>query len=269
MKRASDSLKMRLTVGSIATLLFLFVDYFAIHPLLQYLFLAVTTLVSTLSLWEFYQLTIAAGYRPQIGIGIFGTPLFFLSLFFQNLYPIAPPLTLFILLVALFILQMRSSSILSALTATLSGFGYVTLPLSSILLMVSLTEGRLWLFYLIAVTKSTDIGGYIVGKMVGKRLLAPTISPKKTVEGAIGGLLFSTVASVATAQLLSIGAFEALLLGLFLSLLAQISDLSESMIKREAKVKDSNQLPGFGGMLDIVDSLLFTAPALYFYLQTK
>lgn len=128
---------------------------------------------------------------------------------------------------------------------------------------------KLLILYLILVTKVGDIGAYIIGTRWGRHSLIPRISPKKTVEGMLGGLAFSIIVSVACIGFLpsfSIG--RLFILGLILGALAQIGDLSESLIKRDCGVKDSGKsLPGLGGFLDAIDSLLFTAPVLYFYVK--
>jgi phosphatidate cytidylyltransferase len=136
--------------------------------------------------------------------------------------------------------------------------------------------GLWWFLYLVLIVKMTDIGGYVFGKRYGKRLLAPYISPNKTWEGAFGGLFLGTLASVLFITNLGhkmgiipggSGMLIALVLGLILSIAAQFGDLSESLLKREAGVKDSNQFPGLGGILDILDSLVFTSPILYVFLM--
>ena len=128
---------------------------------------------------------------------------------------------------------------------------------------------RQLLAYLILVTKSGDIGTYFIGKRLGKHSLIPRISPKKTVEGALGGLLFSVVVSLASIGFLPVfSLLHLFVMGLILGVLAQIGDLSESLIKRDCGAKDSGRtLPGLGGVLDITDSILFTAPIFYFYVK--
>ena len=96
----------------------------------------------------------------------------------------------------------------------------------------------------------------------------PRISPKKTVEGSLGGLLFSILTAMACAPIFGFGFLHSALIGAGVGILAELGDLSESLIKRDCQVKDSGNLfPGLGGVLDIIDSLLFTAPAFYFYMS--
>jgi phosphatidate cytidylyltransferase len=114
-----------------------------------------------------------------------------------------------------------------------------------------------------------DVGAYLVGRAFGKHPLIPRISPNKTIEGTIGGLAFSVASALAGKFYLQNFSIPHLLtLGLLLGILAQVGDLAESMLKRDCAVKDSgNSISGFGGMLDIIDSLIFTAPIFYFYVK--
>ena len=133
--------------------------------------------------------------------------------------------------------------------------------------------GQFYVLYLIAITKFSDMGAYLTGSLIGRHQLIPHISPKKTWEGFFGALVFSLLASLALFKLMPIHLAalnwtHATVLGLILGFAAVIGDLAESIIKRSTGVKDSgNMLPGIGGALDLVDSLLFTAPLLFFYLR--
>lgn len=133
--------------------------------------------------------------------------------------------------------------------------------------------GQFYLLYLLVVTKFSDMGAYVTGSLFGKHKLVPHISPAKTWEGFFGALAFSTIASVGLWKLLPeklslLNYDHCIVLGLSLGFAAIVGDLGESLIKRSADVKDSGSfLPGIGGSLDLIDSLLFTAPLLYFYLR--
>ena len=133
--------------------------------------------------------------------------------------------------------------------------------------------GQFYVLYLIAVTKFSDMGAYLTGSVIGRHLMIPHISAKKTWEGFFGALVFALFCSLALFKLMP-GHLSALtwthatILGLLLGFAAVIGDLAESIIKRSTGVKDSgNLLPGIGGALDLLDSLLFTAPLLFFYLR--
>lgn len=132
------------------------------------------------------------------------------------------------------------------------------------------TVGRHWVLFLLIVIMLGDTGAYYVGRSLGKRRLAPAISPKKTVEGLIGGVTASVVAAIVAARLLlpDVGLVHAALLGAALALLGVAGDLFQSLLKRGAGVKDSGTLmPGHGGILDRLDSLYFSAPALLVYVR--
>ena len=135
-----------------------------------------------------------------------------------------------------------------------------------------LLVGQYYVLYLIAVSKFSDMGAYLVGSLIGKHKMVPHISPAKTWEGFGGALAFSLLASYGLRALMPVKLglldnVDCLVMGLTLSVVAVIGDLAESILKRSTGVKDSGRLlPGIGGMLDLIDSLLFTAPVLYFYL---
>lgn len=134
-------------------------------------------------------------------------------------------------------------------------------------------QGFLAVLFLVATAKGADTGAYLVGRMAGRHKLWPTLSPNKTIEGAIGGMAFAVLASL-TLNLLARGFLGnapfhvagAIGYGLLVGVAAQLGDLMESMIKRDCERKDaSSAVPGFGGVLDVLDSLLFAGPVAYGY----
>jgi len=134
-------------------------------------------------------------------------------------------------------------------------------------------HGPFYVLYFILVTKFSDTGAYVVGSLIGKHKMIPRISPGKTWEGFAGAILGSTVASVVFAHLAGdrlsgMNWKHAIVLGTILGAAAVVGDLIESLFKREAGVKDSGGFfPGIGGILDLLDSLLFNAPLMYLYLR--
>ncbi len=127
-----------------------------------------------------------------------------------------------------------------------SGLGFVVLMFTAILL--------------------TDIGAYYIGRHFGKRKLAPVISPNKTIEGSIGGIIFALLGALVIGYFINLEWYIALIAGLLCTVFAQIGDLSESLIKRDAGVKDSgDSLPGHGGFLDRTDSFVFAIPIMYYF----
>ena len=137
-------------------------------------------------------------------------------------------------------------------------------------------DGRWLLLYLVAVVKFTDIGAYSVGCAIGRHKFIPQISPKKTWEGVIGGILTGLAASLLYVHFspdhrvgpFVFGLTDAVVLGLLLPVAGVAGDLIESVFKRAAGVKDSGcYIQGMGGILDVLDSMLFTAPLLYIYVR--
>lgn len=140
--------------------------------------------------------------------------------------------------------------------------------LFSFIWLIRVKFGFQWLFFGLVITWLTDTGAFYTGMRYGKSKLAPTISPNKTIEGALGGLVWAIIAGVIFAVFTGNNLVQLGLLALFLSFMGQTGDLVESAIKRERQVKDSGTLlPGHGGILDRFDSFLFIAPSLYFVLS--
>ncbi len=134
-------------------------------------------------------------------------------------------------------------------------------------------DGPFYVLYFVVITKFSDSGAYAVGSLIGKHKMIPRISPGKTWEGFAGAIVVSTGVSVlfyhfAGHRLLGMNYLHAVILGVVLSVAAVVGDLIESLFKREAGVKDSGRFfPGIGGILDLLDSLLFNAPLMYLYLR--
>ena len=229
-----------------------------------------------LALNEFYTLVEKKGIAifkiSGISIGILvPTSIFFAfepTKGWELLFIIAVLLTIFILQFT----RSESNQAIVGVSTTTFGILYISWTFSFLMKLKliqqdSLPAGGLLVAFLLLVTKVGDIGAYFIGTYFGKHSLIPRISPKKSVEGAIGGFIFSVAAALISKSFLpSVSLYHLLILGCLLGILAQIGDLSASLIKRDSQVKDSaNLIPGLGGVLDLVDSILFTAPTLYFY----
>ena len=148
-----------------------------------------------------------------------------------------------------------------------AGGVYIGLAAGHFMRLRALAEGLEWLIVAVVATWVCDTGAYFVGRAVGRRKLAPLISPGKTWEGAWAGLVSGVLATVILAHLLlDLGLVESVPLGILIVAAATIGDLAESVIKRQVGAKDSSHLiPGHGGMLDRIDSLLFVVPVVYYY----
>jgi phosphatidate cytidylyltransferase len=261
---------------------------------------AVTAVVALLTVQEFLKLTESYGVspldKPTYGVVV----LFFVLLMFNagqqkpllstDIFGVAAAFSAAIATFVFLTIAMRRDNLATgypAAAASAFGFAYIALPLAMLVQLRQQWAGAFLILYLLLVVWSGDIFAYFVGKAIGRHLMAPHISPKKTWEGAIasliasmaiGGSLFYYSSQVST-TFLQWGLIQRrdgmfglekpalvpiLLLTAILNIAAQLGDLVESLIKRGAGVKDSGAiLPGHGGMLDRIDALLFAAPVLW------
>lgn len=157
------------------------------------------------------------------------------------------------------------SNIQNSLFSALVGFIYLPVFVSFAWRILDLEDGLKWFIGLLMMVFSGDIGAYLVGVILGKTKIMPAISPKKSVEGAIGGLFTSSLAGLGVAHLLvNEHVVVFILLGLFVGLIGMFGDFFESLLKRVANIKDSGSImPGHGGVLDRIDGVLFAAPLVY------
>lgn len=153
--------------------------------------------------------------------------------------------------------------VVTLIAATLTGGLLAYAPL-----LMELDRGQHLVIFVFFVTFTADTFAFLVGTTIGVRLLAPRISPGKTWEGAIGGLIGATIAALVLTQILNLGIamMVTLPLGLAMGVVAQFGDLAESWLKRKAMVKDSGWiLPGHGGVLDRIDSIVFNLALMYYF----
>jgi phosphatidate cytidylyltransferase len=254
--------------------------------LIQPIFAIVVALTVGGALWEYYHITEVKGFNPLVKIGLLASTAYVLATYLSietqsKLLPIIIISLSFLMSFTYFFLNENNP--LANLAITVFGIFYLAIPLSYLIdinfspQINAIGDGRLWVAYILFTTKMTDTGGFFIGKYLGRTKLAAKISPKKTIEGAFGGLLFGILTSVLFPYVVhyispsthfNLGLWPSIFLGLGIGIIGQIGDLGESLLKRDAGVKDSNQLPGLGGILDMVDSLVFTIPLVYYYLQT-
>jgi phosphatidate cytidylyltransferase len=264
--RRKDIIKRRILTGVVALpLLILFIRYTNAT-----LFNVLVYGVTFLALVEFYAMSLPSGRIPErvlaVAGGTFLVPLLCLK---QPVLAHGAVTLLVFFFVILFLFRFRDlSTVAQQLAMILFGFLYIPLLLSHLVLLRSLPFGREWVFLVLLIVMAGDTMAYFTGVSLGQRRLCPAISPNKSVEGAIGGL----AGSLAGAFLARVWFFPCLaihdcfLLGLILGVLGQLGDLFESMLKRSFGVKDSGtMIPGHGGILDRLDSLLFAFPAAYYY----
>ncbi|MBN1885735.1 MAG: phosphatidate cytidylyltransferase [Candidatus Krumholzibacteriota bacterium] len=242
-------------------------------------FLALIDLLILVGLWEFYRMMEAKGLRPYKWIGILsGLALSWYVFFQQGIYANFFLSVVFVAVTTLELARKEKGHAVYHISVTIFGVFYVAWLGSHLILLRELPHvegldyrlGASFVFVVFILTWCYDTGAYTVGRLIGKHRLLPSISPNKTVEGVFGGLAFAIagilVARMFTADYLSVA--QGILLAIVFSVIGQLGDLVESMIKRDAKIKDaSTTIPGHGGALDRFDSLLFTAPLIYYFFR--
>jgi phosphatidate cytidylyltransferase len=262
----------------------------------------VAAIVALLTIQELLKIAEAYGIQPMwrptyVFVGLFflmlavnpgnGKPLLSTAIFVYTLGFAAAIAPFIFLAIGMLRLDLRSAFLAAAVSVF--AFSYVALPLGLLVQLREQWSGAFLLLYLLLLVWAGDIFAYFVGRSLGRHLMSPRISPKKTWEGAIASMVASLVigvllydhATYISSTLLSAHLIEqrdgffalqkpplwpTLLLSAAINVAAQLGDLVESLIKRGAGVKDSGTiLPGHGGMLDRIDALLFAAPVLWYY----
>lgn len=223
-------------------------------------------IVIVLGLREMNNMLVILGIKPSLWLAVTGGLILTAgSYLYNDGYP-GPTITiiLFLHLLATVVLYPRYTLLDSA--GTLMGTMYVGL-LNYFYLLRMLPDGWIWLIFTLAATWACDTAAYFVGTAFGRKKIAPALSPKKSVEGSIGGFAGSLLVGVLFSLIYDFLPLpKMLLLSLSLGAAAQVGDLLESAFKRQAGVKDSSGLiPGHGGILDRIDSTLFTTPLVYYF----
>jgi len=243
-----------------------------------FFFLLLVGLIIFLGLREFYALMHAKGYLPFEALGYF-CALSISAYAWRQVAAVPLIMTGGLLLIMIRELFRRDMSMsLAHIAVTVFGIMYVGWLGSHLVLLRQLPAslgmddaiGARLVFFAALLTWATDTGAYVFGVALGRHKLIPRISPSKTVEGAVGGLVAAGLAGWLCARGLTpfLTPLAATVTGVLVGLMAQLGDLVESMIKRDVGIKDSAELiPGHGGILDRFDSLLFTVPVLYYYFR--
>lgn len=263
---------------------------------------ALLAMVSAIGAWEFFRIARETGARPldDVGVALAGILPLAIHAHYLGVFAVSPAVVAVVILIIMAAtiwtrgvggapLGAAATTLFGVVyTAGMLGFGYAIryhdivrgydtvagarLGLGA--LSVAVTPGGVLLIFPLLLTWASDIGAYFFGRSIGGPKLIPSVSPGKTIAGAVGGLVASMAVAYAYSRMvlvpvahLGFTPWGALMFGLLISIAAQVGDLFESLLKREAKVKDSSHIiPGHGGVLDRFDSLIFVLPVAYLLL---
>jgi len=259
----------------ISGLLFLPIFYLIAWKLPPVYFTGLVLAAVLVGLHEFYRIAQARGSNPNVVLGSMIGALIVLESYEPLLNGMGKAYLgagLLLIMIGRLFSRRPVEGALDDVAATVLGVFYVALLFSFQVSIRTGLDGKQWLVFLYFVIWASDIGAYSIGIPFGKHRLYEKVSPKKSVEGLVGALVASAgMALLCRAWFLpSLGREEAIVLALALALVGVVGDLVESLFKRAAGVKDSGGIiPGHGGILDRMDSMLFAAPVLYFYLRMR
>ena len=258
-------IKQRILTGLVALPLLVLFIWFASPFFFQVLIWA----VGGIGLWEFFRMTLPEERGMERRLATAGGVVLLILFCRQDFVLAMGGMTVLFLAFAIwFLFRFRDlETVMQHHALVFLGYLYVCGLLAHLAFLRGLPLGREWIYLTLLVTMSSDTLAYFVGRSLGRRKLYPAISPNKSIEGAMGGLAGALGgALIAKAWFLpGLGVLECLVLAVLLGPLAQIGDLFESMLKRSFQVKDSGGIiPGHGGILDRLDSLLFVFPPAYY-----
>lgn len=261
--KPKSDLKVRFLTGCVLTIGALYSVWSGLYQ-----FAAVVLFFGVIGQLEFQTFAEKKGYTPSKSLGLFmtlfllGGSVFFSSEAMNDLMLLGMVLTFCVLLVRS---KNRASPFMDAALTTM-GVIYVGWFFSHMIHLRKLPEGDAIITLLLFGSAFTDMGGYFVGRKIGKTKLYPSVSPKKTVEGAIGGTLTAIFACLGVGLYTGLPLQHCFGAALIIAVAGQFGDLFESSLKRDVGVKDSGKaIPGHGGALDRFDSLAFAAPIFYLY----
>ncbi|MDR3256188.1 MAG: phosphatidate cytidylyltransferase [Endomicrobium sp.] len=229
--------------------------------------------VSVLSVYEY--LTISKKYNPHTLVSLIMSAVFFVFLYFFKDFPldkvIISAIVMMFVLFGIEIFDKNPDLCVMRISSSFFGAFFIPLTLMHLVYIRDLNDGKELIFFIFIVVWILDTAAYAFGSRFGKHQLAKSISPKKTVEGAIVGIVFGILAAVVfrymfMQEILTI--WYSVILGFVIAVVGQFSDLAESLIKRDGNIKDSGKIiPGHGGVFDRFDSYIFAAPAVYYIFQ--
>lgn len=247
-----------------------------VYLLPGWLYCLVITSLIVIGLFEFFRMVEKKGIFVYKYFGMIMGGLIPIVIFMgnslpglENLEPLLIAAACLFALTLQFIRRGNARDHLISTALTLFSLFYISWFFSFFIRIRLLDNGANLVMFLVLVTKTADIGAYVIGRRYGRNELVPRISPNKTKEGALGGIASSVVMAVILGAFVTkFSLLHLFILGIIMAVLGQVGDLAESLIKRDCNVKDSGSyLPGIGGILDLIDSLLFTAPVFYFYVK--
>lgn len=264
---------MRIVTGVIFSIIALLCLFMGGLPILGFL-LVVIFLGSV----EYVKILRTKGFHPSLSLILLTDLAFAILIFFRRFDLLPSIISLAIMASFLMVLFMGRQPYIVNVATTVLGFLYCGWLPCHLLLIRQISADRinafqigtnegLWLvIFVFLIVVATDIGGYYFGSKFGKHKLSPVISPKKTVEGALGATIMALIVASFGVFYTKLTLLHALIAGLLITISSQLGDLSESLVKRDAGVKDSsNILPGHGGILDRTDGYLFALPVAYYY----
>jgi phosphatidate cytidylyltransferase len=232
----------------------------------------VASLIALISLWELYQLMFTK-YRLSRGWGLTGGAMMLGTISIGLSYAVTLTILAMVALLVLFTEVVRRqttghSYALWNMGGTLSGLVFIVLPWSFMILLRSHPNGTMYLLTIFLCTWSCDVGAYLIGSWIGESPLCDKVSPSKSWEGFTAGVVSATLCGCALPLAFGMAPFPLALLGPLCGIAGQLGDLAESVLKREAKVKDTGHLiPGHGGFLDRFDSILVNATLTFFIIE--
>ncbi|HHY77296.1 MAG TPA: CDP-archaeol synthase [Clostridiales bacterium] len=229
-------------------------------------------LLSLMGLYEYYKAFLHIDYKPITWIGYLITVIYYIQLSISKFNFVSFTVLIFIALLIIFWEIIKKGYNVLNVAITVLGIIYVPFLFSYLLFIYNSQFGKFFIWLPFLTAWLSDTGGYFIGSYFGRNKLCPDLSPKKTMEGAVGGIIASGLVTAIIGVIfnnagIKLNVIHYLVLGLICGITSILGDLSASSIKRFTKLKDyGNIIPGHGGILDRFDSILFTAPTVFIYI---